>query len=415
MNMSRLIFHLDMDQFFAAVELRHHPYLRGKPVIIGGSPSGRGIVTTCTYEARRFGVRSGMPAGEAIKLCPQAIFVRPNGAKYVDASHRVFELLRQFTDRVEPISVDEACMDVTDAVWKERSVEALAMKIKRRIHQEEELTATIGAGANRLVAKIASGMQKPDGFTYLPPDRVADVFRTMPVGDLYGVGKATQRILESFGIRTAGQLAEFPVDVLRRRFGKFGEQLVHVARGEGSDEVLMPHERPQERSMGHEHTFGQDFDDPALLLGRLNLLCEHVARRLRAAKLFGQVVNVKIRYRGFETVIHGRKLKQHVQHEMYIYPVAEMLFHESYRHGQPVRLVGVHVSGLISAEEILQQELFSPPDTPTLLGQACDSIKNRFGEDSIGFASGVFLNGSHGRSRKPSFNPFYTQLLRGRA
>lgn len=412
--MNRLIFHLDMDQFFAAVELRHHPHLRGKPVIIGGSPQGRGIVTTCTYEARRFGVRSGMAANDAIKLCPQAIFVRPNCAKYIDVSGHVFDILRGFTDRVEPVSVDEAYMDMTNVVWKEGGVEALAMKIKRRIREQEGITATIGAGANRLVAKIASGMHKPDGFTYLPPECVAAAFQNMPVGDLYGVGKVTQRTLEAFGIRTAGQLAAFPVDILRRHMGKFGEELVRIARGEGSDAVATPHERPQERSMGHEHTFGQDFTDVSILLGRLNLLCERVARRLRAANLAGQVVNVKIRYKGFETVLHGRKLKQCVQHEMYIYPVAEMLFHESYRVGQPVRLIGVHVSGLISTDEILQQELFAPPDTPTLLGRTCDHIKERFGEDSIGYASGTFLNGSRTPSRHSSFNPFYTYLLRGR-
>ncbi|HEY3296270.1 MAG TPA: DNA polymerase IV [bacterium] len=410
--MTRLIFHLDMDQFFAAVELRHHPHLRGKPVIIGGSPSGRGIVTTCTYEARRFGVRSGMPASDAIRLCPQAIFVRPNGDKYIDVSRRIFALLREFTDRVEPVSVDEAYMDMTDVVWKEHGVEALAMKIKQRIKEREEITATIGAGANRLVAKVASGMQKPDGFTYLPPERVAAVFQNMPVGDLYGVGRVTQRTLEAFGIRTAGQLAAFPVEVLRRRMGKFGEELVRIARGEGDDTVAMPHEHAQERSMGHEHTFGQNYSDEAILLGRLNLLCEKVARRLRAAGLAGKVVNVKIRYKGFETVLHGHKLKQYVQHEMYIYPVVEKLFHESYRAGEPVRLIGVHLAGLMSTEEILQQELFAPPDTPSLLGDACDSIKQRFGEDAIGFASGTFLNGSRTRSQKKTFNPFFTNLLR---
>lgn len=400
----KTIFHLDMDQFFVAVELKCLPHLRGKPVIVGGDPHGRGIVTTASYEARRFGVKSGMPAGEAFRLCPQAIFLKPDGAKYVHASEQVLDVLREYTDRVEPVSIDEAYLDVTDALQAAGGVERLAYAIKNRIKNELGLSATIGAGPNRLVAKMASGMNKPDGFTYLPAHKVAAVFRDLPVGDLYGVGRATERVLESFGIRTIGQLADFPAEILRRRFGKWGEELVHVARGEGSDVVQKSEERPDEKSMGHEHTFGADVTDAETILGRLHLLSERVARRLRAANMAGRCVSVKIRYRGFETNTHEHKLKRFVQHETDIYPVAEMLFHESYESGRPVRLVGVQVCALWPTARILQLELFMAPENPDWLARACDEIKDRFGESSIGFASGIFHAGGKRKSAYQRMN-----------
>jgi DNA polymerase IV len=231
---------------------------------------------------------------------------------------------------------------------------------------------------------------------------------------LYGVGKATQAILESFGIRTVGQLAAFPVEILRRRFGKFGDELIHKARGEGSDEVLMPHDRPQERSMSHETTFSRDLTDPADLLGRLHHLSERVARRLRAADMAGRVVSIRIRYKGFETVLHGCKIPRYIQHEMDIFPIAEKLFHESYRVGEPVRLVGIHVADLIPSSEIHQQELFVATGEDDGLCGACDEIKDRYGEHAIGFASGVFSSGDRARNRSrrlANYNPFHFNPL----
>jgi DNA polymerase IV len=414
--MSKIIFLLDMDQFFAAVECCIHPQLKGKPVGVGGNPFGRGIVTTASYEARRFGVRSGMATSDAYKLCPQAVFVRPDHGRYSDVSNRIMELLLEFTDRVEPVSVDEAFLDVSDVVWKEGGVEALAMKIKRTIREREHITATIGAGCNRLVAKMACAMHKPDGFTYIPPERVEEVFRDLPVGDLHGVGKATERVLHSFGIVTAGQLAAFPLEPLRRRFGKWGDELLRLARGESSDEVKIPQEYAQEKSMGHDHTFGADVTDPVTLLGRLHLLCEKASRRLRSADLLGQVVSVRIRYKGFETTLHGCTLKHASQHEMYLYPVAERLFWESYRQGTPVRLIGIHISHLVAADEILQQELFVPDCPVDGLFRTCDDIKDRYGENSIGFASGALSSGgrSDRKGRRIDYDPFHHRPHRQR-
>jgi DNA polymerase-4 len=388
---SKIIFCMDMDQFFVAVELVHHPDLRGKPVIVGGEPGGRGIVATSSYEARRHGIRAGMSAGEAARLCPRAIFVRPDIDKYVHAAERIFALLCEFTERVEPVSVDEAFLDVSDLVHTPDEVKSLAMKIKSRIRETLGLTASIGAGANRLVAKIASGMNKPDGFTYLPPERVAEVFRDMPVEELYGIGRATTAALERLGIRTAGQLAAFPVDLLRRIFGKWGDELHNIAIGQGQDAVLTPDERPDEKSMGHEHTFERDLTEAPLLLGRLHLLCERVARRLREAKMAGRVVTLKLRFHGFETRFHGRKLRDYVQHETEIFAIAQTLFQECFDR-RPVRLVGVTVSDLMPDLRLRQLDFFSPRTRLAILSQACDQIKDRFGENSIGYASGVFFS-----------------------
>lgn len=406
----KIIFHLDMDQFFAAVEQLHHPDLRGKAIAIGGSARGFGVVTTASYEARRYGLRSGMSAADALRLCPHVIFVRPDTGKYLDVSCRIFRLLREYTDRVEPVSVDEAYIDVTDVVWKHGGVDALAMEIKNRVRAAAGITATIGAGPNRCVAKVASGMHKPDGYTYIPAERVAAVFRDLPVGDLCGVGRSTEHLLVSYGVRTVGQLAAFPADILRRRLGKWADELVRVANGGGEDRVLVPDEHPQEKSMGHEHTFSAALSDPPQILGRLHLLCEKVARRLRTAGLAGRCVSVKIRYsKGFETVLHGHKLKHFVQHEMDIYPAAEKLFYESYVREHLVRLVGVHVSELIATGQLVQQELFIAAAEPDLLSKTCDSIKDLYGERAIGFASGIFSVGrplSNSR-RVNEYRPFH--------
>ena len=409
----KIIFHLAMDQFFAAVEQLHHPDLRGKAVAIGGSARGHGVVVTASYEARRYGLRSGMSPADALKLCPHVIFVRPDTGKYLDVSCRIFRLLREYTDRVEPVSVDEAYIDMTDVVWKHGGVDALAMEIKNRIRAAEGITATIGVGPNRGVAKVASGMHKPDGYTHIPADKVAAVYRDMPVGDLCGVGRSTERLLISYGVRTVGQLAVFPADILRRRLGKWADELLRTANGGGEDRVLVPDEHPEEKSMGHEHTFSAALSDPAQILGRLHLLCERVARRLRTAGLTGRCVAVKIRYsKGFETVLHGHKIKHYIQHEMDIFPVAEKLFYESYQRDHPVRLVGVTVSELIAAKQLLQQELFVADAQPDHLSKTCDRIKDRYGERAIGFASGIFSVGrplSNSR-RVNEYRPFHQNI-----
>ena len=409
---SRLIFHLDMDQFFVAVELRNQPWLRGKPVVVGSFVNGRGIVTTASYEARKFGLRSGMPSIEAARLCPSVVFVRPDFSRYVDASLRIVRLLNDYTDRVEPLSIDEACVDVTDIVTHWGGVEALAHHIKDRIRNEEQLTATIGAGANRLVAKVASGMKKPDGFTYLPPDKVREVYEHLPIGELRGIGPSTERVLHGFGLQTVGQLSRFPADILRRRFGKWAELLIQSARGEGDDIVLRPAERPIEKSMGHEHTLSRALKAGNELFGELIRLCAKTARRLRAAGLAGRVVTLKIRYTSFVTLTHECTLSRYIQHELDIFPAAMRLVREALDERQDVRLIGVHVADLVPVSRIRQQDLFINTQRADDLMQTCDEIRDKYGEDAVGLAAAI-LYSSEAKKKIPRqsmyYRPFHSQ------
>lgn len=414
----KTIFHLDMDQFFMAVEILHNPSLRGKCAAVGGSHSGRGIVSTASYEARKYGVRSGMSSLDAIKLCPQIIFVRPSFEKYSDISLRVFKLLRGYTDRVEQVSIDEGYADFTDQLPRPahyhpdaaRAIETLALAIKNEIKTREGITATIGVGANRIVAKMASGMNKPDGFTYLPPWKVAAVFRDLPVNDLIGVGPSTTASLGKIGVQTIGQLAVFPEEILRQRYGKWGPDLLARARGEGSDLVQTPDELPAEKSISNETTFSQELRQEHQILAKLHDQCERVARRARAAEMTGRTVSLRLRYSSFETLSHAKTLRRYIQHETDLYTVAERLFHDVYKTGEPVRLIGVGISELLPIHKLTQMDLFMAPPTANKVPKVFDAIKDRFGDEIIGY--GAALISGQGKLRSGNrvtslFNPFH--------
>ena len=387
--MSKTIFHLDLDQFFAAVEMRDNPSLRGKPVLVGGSPGGRGVVTTASYEARKYGVRSGMPMHEALQKCPQAICVRSDSSRYVDASRRVRDILVDYTDKVEFISIDEAALDMTDVVWHWPSVAAVAHEIQRRIEQEVGITASIGAGASRCVAKLASGMHKPRGFTHIPPSKVAEIMGPLPVEEMNGVGPATRHVLNGLGIRTLYELAIYPTDILRNKLGVRGPELQLLARGGGNSTILRADYLPVEKSMSHETTFFENQTSADAILGRILLLSEKVARRMRTARLTGRVVTVKVRYKGFETVHQQKKLARFVHMEADIFIAAKMIFEQIYDPSRPVRLIGVDVSQLVPMGRVLQQELFAPRQDRDSLTHACDDIKDRFGPNLIGYAGNM--------------------------
>ncbi|MCB1058627.1 MAG: DNA polymerase IV [Calditrichaeota bacterium] len=387
--MSKTIFHLDLDQFFAAVEMRDNPSLRGKPVLVGGSPGGRGVVTTASYEARKYGVRSGMPMHEALQKCPQAICVRSDSSRYVDASRRVRDILVDYTDKVEFISIDEAALDMTDVVWHWPSVAAVAHEIQRRIEQEVGITASIGAGASRCVAKLASGMHKPRGFTHIPPSKVAEIMGPLPVEEMNGVGPATRHVLNGLGIRTLYELAIYPTDILRNKLGVRGPELQLLARGGGNSTILRADDLPVEKSMSHETTFFENQTSADAILGRILLLSEKVARRMRTARLTGRVVTVKVRYKGFETVHQQKKLARFVHMEADIFIAAKMIFEQIYDPSRPVRLIGVDVSQLVPMGRVLQQELFAPRQDRDSLTHACDDIKDRFGPNLIGYAGNM--------------------------
>ncbi|MHC4093589.1 MAG: DNA polymerase IV, partial [Planctomycetota bacterium] len=274
----RHILHVDMDAFFAAIEQLDRPELRGKPVLVGGSPTGRGVVSTASYEARPFGCHSAMPMARAVRLCPRAIVVRPRVRRYAEVSRQVLEIAGQFTPLVEPLSIDEAFLDVTGSTRLLGPAEQIARELKRRIREETHLTASVGLAPNKFLAKLGSDMEKPDGLVIVPSDGVRAFLAPLPISRLWGVGKATLPKLEALGVRTFGDLGRFSEVALRNHFGEAGEHFYRLVRGIDDRNVVPDREA---KSISHEVTFSVDIDDydhlRAVLLGQT----EHVAHRLR--------------------------------------------------------------------------------------------------------------------------------------
>jgi len=390
----KTILHIDMDAFFAAVEIRDNPWLKGKPVIVGGTPTGRGVVTTCSYEARSFGIHAGMPGREAARLCPHAIFLRGHGNKYIHASVQMMRILKQFSDRVEPFSIDEAFVDITHSIRLFGGAGNLALAIKQELRRQLNLTGSVGVGPNRLVAKMASRMQKPDGLTIIPREKVQDVFDPLPVRKLLGIGPATEEVLQKLGILTIEQLRKAPPSLLKRYFGIGGKELIRMANGQGDATVISLEHRDQDKSMGHEHTFGEDVIDPEQIHAQLLYLSEKVARRLRFAGLGGKKVTLKFRTTDFITTTHQMTLSALTRDETTIYCASLKLLGEVWDHYTPVRLVGVSVSRLSTIiQNGNQSDLFMRRafQQRRKLSSTLDGIRDRFGEDSIGSASGYFL------------------------
>lgn len=283
--------HLDMDAFFASVEQRDNPRLRGKPVIVGGSPNSRGVVSTCSYEARKFGVHSAMPSREALRLCPHAVFIHPHIEKYADVSHQIRQIMRRHTDTMEPMSLDEAYLDLTgqDAV-------AVGRILKESIRRELHLTASVGVSYCKFLAKLASDMEKPDGLTVITWERAQELLPTFPVRRLWGVGPASEQALKAVGIDTCGDILRYDPEVLRKHFGRRADELILLARGID----LRPVETNQEiKSIGEENTFAQDQTDRAYLSGVLEQYAANLAAQLQHHSLACRTVTVKIKWNVF--------------------------------------------------------------------------------------------------------------------
>jgi DNA polymerase-4 len=388
------ILHIDMDAFFAAVEIRDNPWLKGKPIIVGGSSTGRGVVTTCSYEARGFGIHAGMPGREAARLCPNAIFLRGAGTKYVHASVQIMKILRNYSDHVEPYSIDEAFVDITHSLRLFAGARNLAMAMKQEIRKKLNLTGSVGIGPNRLVAKMASRMQKPDGLTIIPRQNIRDIFDPLPVRNLLGIGPATEQALKRLGIVTIEQLRKSSPIMLKRYFGIGGKELIRMANGQGDACVVPIEHRDHEKSMGHEHTFGEDITDREQIHAQLLYLSEKAARRLRTAGVGGKRVTLKFRTTGFVTTTHQMSLSNPTNDEIMIFWVAQKLLDEVWDKHTPVRLVGISVSRLMPIPQSgHQSDLFTRKTLHSrrVLSPVLDVICQRYGEKSIGSASGYFL------------------------
>ena len=341
--MIRKIVHVDMDAFFAAVEQRDDPSLRGRPVVVGGPPNSRGVVATCSYEARRFGIHSAMPSSQAGRLCPHAVFIKPRIKHYVAVSRQIRAIFDETTDLVEPLSLDEAYLDVTDNHLGEPLAGKVAKHVKRRITQETGLTASAGVGPSKFVAKVASDLRKPDGLVIVPPDQVQDFIDVLPVERIWGVGPATAKRLHDLGLRTAKDVRLTEPGVLSEALGKHGRFLWTLASGQDSRRVS-PWLEPKSR--GAECTFSEDVLD----LDRLGEVVEGHATRigesLREDGYAGRTITLKLRYSDFTTITRSRSLPVRTDDPGRIAGVAVDLMLTSTAAGsRPVRLVGVSVSG----------------------------------------------------------------------
>lgn len=378
----RRILHVDMDAFYAAVEQRDHPELAGKPVIVGGAPGGRGVVSSASYEARRFGVRSAIPCAQARKLCPEAVFLPVRMERYREASAQVFDIFDEFTPVIEPVSIDEAFLDVTGSEPLFGPAAQIARHLKQRIREVTGLTASIGVAPNKHLAKLASDVEKPDGLVVVAPDSVQAFLAALPVERLCGAGPATVAKLRSLGLRTVGDVARYPVEVLKQKFGKHGAELHALASGHDD----RPVERECEaKSRSRETTFEEDVSDYEVLETVLLDLSDHVAWRLRRNGLIGRTVILKVRYPDFTTVTRARKLgaSAMVDTTEVIYETARDLLRCLLPGGKSVRLLGVGVSELSEAGAEQQLPLFDELAAKRKVAKAVDRIRERHGEKAI--------------------------------
>jgi DNA polymerase-4 len=373
----RTILHVDLDAFFASVEQRDRPELRGKPVIVGGDPHGRGVVSAASYEARRFGVHSAMSLREAVRRCPDGVFLPVDGRRYQQASRDVMAILRRFTPQVEPISIDEAFLDVTGSRQLFGDGRAVALAIKATVREDVDLPVSVGVATTKLVAKIASDLRKPDGLVVVDPGAEAAFLAPLPISRLWGVGEKTATALADYGVRTIGDLAALSPDLLVRRFGKHGASLASRARGMDDDPV---HEGDPAKSVGHEHTFDVDTSDRETIERTLLAMSDGVAGRLRSAGVRASTIAVKIRDSSFRTITRQRTLPEPTDMTDPIFRAAVELARPEVR-GIRVRLLGVTASNLGGREQL---GLF-PSEEPRRRAaiEAADTIRRRYGERAV--------------------------------
>ncbi|MFO8090602.1 MAG: DNA polymerase IV [Desulfatiglandaceae bacterium] len=385
----RVIIHLDMDAFYPSVEVLDNPDLRGKPVVVGGSRA-RGVVSSASYEARKYGLHSAQPMATAMRLCPHAVFLRGRMSRYREISGRVFEIFQRFTPLVEKLSIDEAFLDVTGCERLFGSPEEIARKIKDAVLREIGLTASAGVAPSKFVAKIASDLEKPDGLTVVPEEKVREFLDPLPVSRMWGVGKITREALEKLNIRTFRDLSRMPVEVLERRFGKYGTRMHELSTGIDEREVVPEHDT---KSIGHEETFSEDIVDLGCATRKLLFLAGKVARRMRKDSLQGKTVTLKVKYKDFTSITRSATLPASTDDALEIYRALLNLLNKTEVGRRPVRLLGVSLSQLLDVGMQSQMSLFSEDEgfqKKKNLNAALDSITEKFGDQIIG--PGILLN-----------------------
>jgi DNA polymerase-4 len=387
-SVSRIILHVDMDAFFAAIEQLDHPELRGCPVIVGALPEERGVVATCSYEARRFGVRSAMPSAAAARLCPEGIFMPTRHERYSEVSDQIMAIFRELTPQVEPVSVDEAFLDISGVPGGLADPVAVARDLKHRIRERTGLTASVGVAPNKFLAKLASDMQKPDGLTLVPfgPEEIRAFLAPLPVGRIWGVGARTAEELGRHGLRHIGQIQQLAPETLARYCGPtFGPRLWQLARG--IDDRPVEADPREEKSISNEETFATDIADPERLRAELIPLVEKVARRLRQVGRQARTIQIKLRFSDFRTITRQQSLPSPTDSDRVLLAAALALFARQSL-PQPIRLIGFGVSGLLEQgmentlrqPSLFREETENDPERDRALDQAVDELRALYGD-----------------------------------
>lgn len=385
--MSRRILHLDMDAFFAAVEQLDFPQYRGKPVIVGADPkggAGRGVVATASYEARKYGVHSALPISLAYQRCPHAVYLRGRYERYSEISRQLLATLNEFTPVIEKISIDEAFLDITKSLALFGSAEKIGHQIKKRIYDDLGLVASIGIAPNKFLAKVASDLEKPDGFVVVKEGEEKEFLKSLPISRLWGVGKKTEAALKQMDIETIGQIAHMPEQDLSRRFGKWGSALWRLANGIDPRSV-----KPWEtqKSISQETTFDEDTGDEEAIHKTLLGLAESLSRLMRKSKLKGRTVTLKIRLEDFSTFTRSKTLSDFVDSTQILKGVAIGLYKKFNKKNMKVRLLGIGVSQLnsVSGEQLGLFEQEAPLDAK--MTKLLDSLQDKYGEGAVKRAS----------------------------
>ncbi len=381
----RRILHIDMDAFYASIEQRDNPSLKGQPVIVGGDAEKRGVVSAASYEARIFGVHSAMPASQARRLCPQGVFLPVRMDRYREVSGQIFRIFQGYTPLVEPLSLDESFLDVTGCESLFGPALEIAKEIKKKILAQTGLTASAGIAPNKFLAKIASDWKKPDGLVEINPDEVEAFLEDLPVSKLWGVGKSTEEVLKGMGILRAGSLAQYPPEGIERKLGKFGLELLALARGE-DDRPVVPNE--EAKSLSQEQTFTPDLQERQVMEQVLLDQAEQVGWELRKQKLKGLTVHLKVRYPDFTLVTRSQTLPLPTDIGMEIYRTAVKLLGKTEALARRARLLGVGVSNLRRRDAPFQRGLFdSDREKEEKSLAAVDKIWDKFGPEAIKRAS----------------------------
>ena len=363
-----------MDAFYASVEQRDRPEFRGKPVVVGGSPQGRGVVAAASYEARKYGIHSAMPASRAVKLCPSAIFVKPRFEVYRDVSHQIREIFFEYTDLVEPLSLDEAYLDVTDNLKGNPSATLIARELKKEVRDKTGLIASAGVSFNKFLAKIASDLDKPDGLSIIHPDDAEQFIEDLPIGKFYGVGKATQQKMESLGIRSGADLKKWDEIELVKKFGKSGHHYYRIARAIDNRAVKSHRIR---KSIGKERTFSEDVSDLEWIGTFLTELSGKISDSMEKLNAAGKTVTLKVRYKNFDTVTRSYTYPQFIHTADEIADTARRLLDETDAGAREVRLLGISISSLNLHEGgAFGEQLELPFNKDKRLNQAHDITGN---------------------------------------